>query len=127
MVYVKIILLILPLLGLSLTKPISGNRNSVCNPLCGSGVFHAAGICQDNGRCLCWWGWTGPNGIYINGGPLNNRILADYCMSPCHFMHDCRNPLCASEQIAAAPAVTATSTTTSTTTTETTTTITPTT
>ena len=69
--------------------------SSSCNKLCGTGVFHAAGICQENGRCLCWWGWTGPNAVYIDEGALKNRILADYCQDPCHYTHDHRNSQCA--------------------------------
>ena len=58
-----------------------------CNLKCGTGKYHAAGKCQNNGDCLCWWGWTGNNARYINGGKLNNRILADFCTRPCHFTH----------------------------------------
>ena len=60
---------------------------SKCHQKCGTGVHHAAGKCQSNGVCLCWWGWTGDNARYINGGKLNNRILADFCTRPCHFTH----------------------------------------
>ena len=71
-------------------------RNN-CHIFCGVSVWWNAGICQKDGRCLCWWGWTGPNGVYIDGGPQNNLILADYCTEPCHYTHDYRNPSCGSD------------------------------
>ena len=42
-----------------------------CDPKCKG----AQGICQSNGRCFCWWGWTGPNAAYIMSGKNKNRIL----------------------------------------------------
>ena len=65
-----------------------------CHPLCGVTVWWRAGVCQQNGRCLCRWGWTGPRAVYVNVGKLKNFILADYCINPCHFTHDYRNPEC---------------------------------
>ena len=57
---------------------------------CGTGVFTSAWKCQTNGRCLCWWGWTGDNAVYIDGGAHNNRILANFCTRPCHYTHRVR-------------------------------------
>ena len=74
-------------------------RNN-CHIFCGRSVWWNAGICQEDGRCLCWWGWTGPNGVYIDGGPRNNLILADYCTEPCHYTHDYRNLACGSDSSA---------------------------
>ncbi|XP_046840335.1 tenascin-like isoform X2 [Xenia sp. Carnegie-2017] len=65
-----------------------------CNPLCGTGVYTHAGTCQPNGKCLCFWGWTGPNAYYIK----ENRIMADYCRIPCHYTPDYRNPVCVSSK-----------------------------
>ena len=42
-----------------------------CDPRCTSGQ----GACQSDGRCLCWWGWTGPNAVYLVSGSFKNRIL----------------------------------------------------
>lgn len=44
---------------------------AACDPKCKGGQ----GICQSNGRCFCWWGWTGPHATYIMSGPNKNRIL----------------------------------------------------
>ena len=41
-----------------------------CDPRCKG----AQGICQADGRCFCWWGWTGPNATYITSGADKNRI-----------------------------------------------------
>lgn len=41
------------------------------------GVYH--GECLRNGRCLCWWGWTGPHSCFVDGGNYNNRIIVGYC------------------------------------------------
>ena len=85
-------------------------RNN-CHIFCGISVWWNAGICQKDGRCLCWWGWTGPNGVYIDGGPRNNLILADYCTEPCHYTHDYRNLSCGSESSATKAPSTKSSTT----------------
>jgi len=42
-----------------------------CDPKCSGGQ----GTCQSDGRCFCWWGWTGPNATYIISGANKNRIL----------------------------------------------------
>ena len=39
------------------------------------GIHHSAGKCLSNGRCLCWWGWTGSGACYVDGGVYNNRII----------------------------------------------------
>ncbi|KAJ7386400.1 hypothetical protein OS493_008524 [Desmophyllum pertusum] len=65
-----------------------------CDPLCGTGSYYGRGTCKSNGRCLCWWGWTGPNACYVDGGTYNNRILADRCVDACHYTHDYRNYNC---------------------------------
>ena len=64
-----------------------------CHIICVWMKWTGAGVC-DNGRCLCWYGWTGPNGVYIVGGELHNRIYADYCTVPCHYTRDFENPWC---------------------------------
>lgn len=128
------ILLAIALVGVS-AAPV-GERKAKqlkeCHPRCGYLFWHVAGQCQSDGRCLCWWGWTGENAQYINGGPLNNRILADFCTEPCHFTHDYRNPKCVQGKdvvhtTKATPTTTTTTPTTTTTTPTTTTTTTPTT
>ncbi|KAL9951117.1 hypothetical protein ACROYT_G043721 [Oculina patagonica] len=73
-----------------------------CDPLCGTGTYHSAGQCLSNGRCLCWWGWTGPNGCYVNGGTYNNRIIADRCDRACHYTHDHRNDNCTNDNTSTA-------------------------
>ena len=39
------------------------------------GIYHSTGKCLSNGRCLCWWGWTGSGACYVDGGAYNNRII----------------------------------------------------
>ncbi|XP_032234699.1 protein draper isoform X2 [Nematostella vectensis] len=73
--------------------PTTQGQASGCHPKCGQAVYR--GKCLSNGRCLCWWGWTGPNSCYVNGGVYNNRILADFCGKACHYTHDYRNARCA--------------------------------
>ena len=65
------------------------HERPTCHPRCA-----VVGTCQPNGRCLCWWGMTGPNSVYVEGGELHNRIIADYCGEPCHFTPYFKNPLC---------------------------------
>ena len=104
------------LIVISYVVAVFGQRRPlICNELCGTGIFHATGICQVNGRCLCWWGWTGPNAAYIDKGEFENRILADYCRIPCHYTHDRRNQQCVAATTNT-PSTTETSTRTSTTT-----------
>ena len=69
-------------------------KRTACHALCKLSVQWNVGACQENGRCLCRWGWTGPNGIYINVGNIKNLMLADYCTRPCHFTHSVRNRTC---------------------------------
>jgi len=33
------------------------------------------GMCLPGNKCLCWWGRTGPNAVYINAGSYKNRIV----------------------------------------------------
>ncbi|XP_062519594.1 uncharacterized protein LOC134194669 [Corticium candelabrum] len=68
----------------------------MCNSRCGTGIYHAAGSCQSSGRCLCWWGFTGPNAVYIVNGKLHHRILADHCTVACTYNHVYYNKQCAS-------------------------------
>lgn len=69
----------------------------VCQPLCGHIIYYHAGKCHlDNygrktGRCLCWWGWTGPGAEYRADG----RILANYCVLPCYYTKGFHNEVCA--------------------------------
>ena len=44
-----------------------------CDPRCTK--IPGQGTCLSDGQCLCWWGWTGPNGTYITSGVLKNRIV----------------------------------------------------
>lgn len=64
-------------------------KSDNCHPRCA-----ITGTCQADGRCLCWWGLTGPNSAYVDGGSNHNRIVADYCGQPCHFTPHFKNPLC---------------------------------
>eukprot|EP00118_Oscarella_pearsei_P022932 m.269252 g.269252 ORF g.269252 m.269252 type:complete len:104 (+) comp40534_c1_seq41:1575-1886(+) len=85
------------LLSLTLLTEVSFNvQAQACNPRCGAGVYWAAGKCQSDGRCLCWWGWTGPNGQYIVSGQNHHRIKADYCETACNYNNAYYNPSCAS-------------------------------
>ena len=45
---------------------------SACDPQCAGG---GQGTCRSDGRCFCWWGWTGPNAVYITSGLNKNRIV----------------------------------------------------
>lgn len=73
-----------------------GNFVKECDSKCGKGIFYGTGECQENGQCLCWWGWTGPGAKYVSGGATDKRITADQCTMRCHYTHDYSNPLCAS-------------------------------
>lgn len=58
-----------------------------CNLRCGASPWHIAGRCDRNtGRCLCYYGWTGPNSRFRPG--TLNIIEADYCTEACHYTHD---------------------------------------
>ena len=50
------------------------------------------GRCLPSGRCLCRWGWTGPNSVY--SARHFNRIKADYCEIPCTYTAHYRNFAC---------------------------------
>jgi hypothetical protein len=52
---------------------------STCHELCGTGIYTKAGECQQDGRCLCAFGWTGDNANFVGEGPHKGRILADHC------------------------------------------------
>ncbi|XP_062519749.1 mucin-7-like isoform X2 [Corticium candelabrum] len=80
----------------------------MCNSRCGTGIYHAVGSCQSSGRCLCWWGFTGPNAVYVVNGNLHHRILADHCTVACTYNHVYYNKQCASlpETRTAAPQTT---------------------
>ena len=85
-----------------------------CNPLC-----EFPHMCQSEiGKCLCAFGWTGPNAFYIE----ENRVLADYCKQPCHYTPVVKNPACAADSPPATTTTTTTPRITTTTTTATTTT-----
>ena len=124
------LILVLFVVAFTSAKPLHENEVVArCHPRCAYLYWHEAGRCQPNGRCLCKWGWTGPNPTYINGGELHNYILADYCSEPCHFTHDYRNPIIdkckptpPKRTTTTAPPTTTTTTPTTTTTTTTTTT-----
>ena len=92
-------------------------KRSICHVLCGTSVQWNAGVCQLSGSCLCRWGWTGPNGVYINVGTKPNLILADYCTKPCHFTHNFRNRTCGFDPTSTTPTPTTVTTTQITTTT----------
>ncbi|CAB4027859.1 multiple epidermal growth factor-like domains 11, partial [Paramuricea clavata] len=74
--------------------PTSTTPTKPCDPKCGNPPYHGRGICLSDGRCLCWWGWTGPNACYVEDGTYRNRIIADYCAKACHFTPYVRNPKC---------------------------------
>merc|ERR1712189_156422 len=59
-----------------------------CHKRCGTP--HGTGVCQKDGQCLCWWGWTRPNSKYLP----SNRIVADFCSIPCHYTHVFKNRKC---------------------------------
>ena len=54
------------------------------------------GLCIDGAttsKCLCKWGWTGPNAQRVIAPNevsewSRNRIRADNCKTPCHYTHD---------------------------------------
>ena len=70
-----------------------------CHKLCQPNVYRSK--CQQpSGRCLCFYGWTGPNANYNTGdGIEKTKILADYCQTPCHYTHDYSNPACVTNAI----------------------------
>ena len=101
------------IIALSFIIKVSGTSlNNTCHPLCGASIFHAAGACQQNGRCLCWWGWTGENAVFIKDGQNKNRIMADYCTIPCTNTNNFPNPACLTVTSATNPTTTTAITTT---------------
>ena len=48
-----------------------------------TGIYHSTGKCLSNGRCLCWWGWTGSGACYVYGGAYNNRIIVSVNLIEC--------------------------------------------
>ena len=68
---------------------ISAPPSASCDPKCTA--TPGQGTCQSDGKCLCWWGWTGPNAQYILSGTLKNRIMVlmnkwFWCDFSCHDM-----------------------------------------
>ena len=56
---------------------IAARSDESCDDRCGTGIYADKGKCQTDGRCLCEYGWTGPNAAYVPGSA--NQIVADYC------------------------------------------------
>lgn len=70
---------IIPSDSFDLNKTIHEGASDACHGNCGGG----AGRCLSCGRCLCWYGWSGPNGEYITEGDFIDHILADDCSMEC--------------------------------------------
>lgn len=65
-------------------SPIGPNQNAIpCNDKCTNDIYPSRSECLPTGRCLCWWGWAGPNGQYRD----DKRLEADYCTKACHYTH----------------------------------------
>jgi hypothetical protein len=56
---------------------IAKRSDQLCDDQCGTGDYENTGACQRDGRCLCEYGWTGPNAVYVMDSA--NRIVADHC------------------------------------------------
>jgi hypothetical protein len=65
-----------------------------CDPRCSTDIYNKAGTCLDKGRCLCKFGWTGPNAQYVASGPNKGQIVADFCSVDCPYTPDHQNPDC---------------------------------
>jgi len=75
----------------------SGNQPHITNSKrCHSScyIYPSIGRCLPDGRCLCAWGWTGPNSVYSTKPGYLNRIKADYCAIPCTYTMHFRNTDC---------------------------------
>ncbi|XP_065642860.1 integumentary mucin C.1 [Hydra vulgaris] len=93
----KILLIVTTLQSFVVYEDCLPLSNVPCSYMCGYSVYHDAGKCQQDGRCYCWWGWTGPNAEYES--ETSNRIFADFCVTPCHYTQDYRNKECASDYV----------------------------
>eukprot|EP00794_Sanderia_malayensis_P017308 gene17308-19041_t len=63
-----------------------------CHEYCGK--TQGTGTCESSDRCLCWWGFTGPNSTYVKAGSKKGRIQADHCEFGCSYNDNYRNPSC---------------------------------
>ena len=50
-------------------------QNKNCYNNLYSAPYQGKGQCLSSGRCLCWWGWTGPNACYVEKGTFTNRLI----------------------------------------------------
>ncbi|XP_057301336.1 integumentary mucin C.1-like [Hydractinia symbiolongicarpus] len=88
------------LVGCTVAKSVKSRKahrrsSTPCHKSCGWLANEMGGACMSDGRCLCWYGWTGPNSAYIDEqGKRHNRIVADYCTSKCDYTVENRNPIC---------------------------------
>lgn len=55
----------------------STTSKSRCSRLC----MAPEGSCQDNGKCLCKAGFTGPNAAYVTGS--STEVEASHCLNTC--------------------------------------------
>ncbi|XP_066916199.1 tenascin-like [Clytia hemisphaerica] len=62
---------------------LSKNQHQPCLYTCDARCQSQVGSCvtdgEYKGKCLCWWGHTGPNALFIETGGNRGRIYADYC------------------------------------------------
>ena len=68
---------------------------NTCHPNCEQPSTPGTGVCRPDGRCDCWWGWTGPGAQWNStnvdsNGIVSNRINALYCTQRCHYTQDYR-------------------------------------
>lgn len=77
---------------LVLTHDVSVSASTACGDKCGTP--HGTGSCQSDGKCLCWYGWTGPSASFVKSGSNKGKVKADHCQWACHWTHDYQNADC---------------------------------
>ena len=77
-----------------------GNNKPTCVEECEHAGLNYGSKCVADNRCLCHYGYTGPNAIYIRDPTHEHykHVVADSCTVPCHYTADyLTNPACADE------------------------------
>eukprot|EP00112_Aurelia_sp_Birch-Aquarium-sp1_P010106 Seg2175.6 transcript_id=Seg2175.6/GoldUCD/mRNA.D3Y31 product="hypothetical protein" protein_id=Seg2175.6/GoldUCD/D3Y31 len=81
---------------LALTYDVSAHAVQSCSPDCGK--TFGTGSCLSDGKCLCYWGFTGPSAKYKKHGSYM-KIEANHCEWICSWTHDLQNAECVDEDV----------------------------
>eukprot|EP00112_Aurelia_sp_Birch-Aquarium-sp1_P010107 Seg2175.7 transcript_id=Seg2175.7/GoldUCD/mRNA.D3Y31 product="hypothetical protein" protein_id=Seg2175.7/GoldUCD/D3Y31 len=77
----------------------SHKKKKGCSPYCGK--TSGSGKCEKDGKCLCWWGRTGPNSFYVKRGKKKGRIQAEFCEWSCDYSPTNQRADCADNGVGA--------------------------